>query len=56
MGVCGLHTTVAELDQNSVSAIVATRVGTDYIALIMMHLSMLASVACLLAVCLHGWS
>ena len=32
MGVCGLHTTVAELDQSSVSAIVATRVGTDYIA------------------------
>ena len=34
MGACGLHTTVAELDQISVSAIVATRVGTDYIALI----------------------
>ena len=30
MGVCGLHTTVAELDQSSVSAIVAIRVGTDY--------------------------
>ena len=34
MGVCGLHTTVAELDQSSISVIVATRVGTDYIALI----------------------
>ena len=34
MGACGLHTTVAELDQSSVSAIVATRVGTGYIALI----------------------
>ena len=29
MGACGLHTTVAELDQSSVSAIVTTRVGTD---------------------------
>ena len=35
MGVCSLHTTVAELDQSSISAIVATRVGPDYIALIM---------------------
>ena len=33
MGACGLHTTVAELDQSSVSAIVATRVGTDYYCL-----------------------
>ena len=35
MGVCGLHTTVAELDQSFISVIVSTRVGTDYIALIM---------------------
>ena len=34
MGVCGLHTTVAELDQSSVSAIVATRVGTDALIMI----------------------
>ena len=40
MGACGLHTTVAELDQSSVSAIVATRVGTDYIALIMITILM----------------
>ena len=40
MGVCSLHTTVAELDQSSVSAIVATRVGTDYIALIMITILM----------------
>ena len=33
MGVCGLHTTVARLDQSSISAIVATRVGTDYYCL-----------------------
>ena len=43
MGVCGLHTTVAELDQSSVSAIVATRVGTDYIALIMITILMTQS-------------
>ena len=43
MGVCGLHKTVAELDQSSVSAIVATRVGTDYIALIMITILMTQS-------------
>ena len=40
MGVCGLHTTVAELDQSSVPAIVATWVGTDYIALNMITILM----------------
>ena len=40
MGVCGLHTTVAELDQSSISAIVAPRVGPDYIALIMITILM----------------
>ena len=40
MSVCGLHTTVAELDQSSISAIVAPRVGPDYIALIMITILM----------------
>ena len=44
MGACGLHdTTIAELDQSSVSAIVATRVGTDYIVLIMITILMTQS-------------
>ena len=45
MGVYGLNTTVAELDQSSVSAaIVATRVGTDYMALIMITILMIQSI------------
>ena len=40
IGACGLHTTIAELDQSSISAIVTTRVGTDYIALIMITILM----------------
>ena len=43
MGACGLHTTVAELDQSSVSAIVTISVGTDYIALIMITILMTQS-------------
>ena len=41
MSVCGLHTTVVELDQSSVFVIVATSgIGTDYIALIMITILM----------------
>ena len=44
MGARGLHTTVAELDQSSISVIVVTRVGTDYIALIIITILIVQSI------------